>query len=67
MSLRINNKYFIIRVVSDYDSLTGLFCGYHFEVSIMMFYGGMLYLRRFTDKKAAVLFCKEYAKKNGGF
>lgn len=30
----------------------------------MMFYGGMLYLKKFTDKKAALLFCKEYAKKN---
>ena len=64
MSLRINNKYFLIRVVSDYDSITGLFSGYHFEVSMMMFYGGMLFLRRFNDKKAAVLFCKEYARKN---
>lgn len=64
MSIRINNKYFLIRLVSDYDNITGLFSGFHFEVSIMMFCGGMLYLKRFNDKKAAVLFCKEYAKKN---
>lgn len=67
MGVRINNKYFIIRVVSDYDNITGLFSGHHFEVSLIMFYGGMLYLRRFNDKKTAVLFCKEYARKNGGF
>ena len=64
MSIRINNKYFIIRIVSDYDNKTGIFSGYHFEVSLMMYYGGMLYLKRFTDKNAALLFCKEYAKRN---
>lgn len=64
MSIRINNKYFIIRIVSDYDNKTGIFSGYHFEVSLMMYYGGMLYLRRFTDKNAALLFCNEYAKRN---